>query len=152
MRVKMRQVLDTDQPINLRRLKPLDKIKAGLIIQWKQTNIYKRNKQQREEAVYLEQLRKDEDVKNYILALLYRELISNVTLQQKDKECESVVISISQHYEDSLYRLFPNLFGRSGEMNKDFLSYEITRVEEHADIRKAFKEMPYLFRCSKKHL
>ena len=152
MRVKVRSILDVDKPINLRRLSPKDKIVAGIMTQIKSTNIYKRNRQRKLEAVYLEQLKQDEDLKNYLLALIYRELIQNNTLSTKDKVCESIIIEVSQRYQDSLERLFPNLFGKQGEPNKDFLSYDITKIEENTDIRRAFKEMPIRLKCSKKHL
>lgn len=152
MRVKVRSVLDTDKPINLRRLSAKDKIIAGIITQWKSTNIYKNNKQRKKEAEYLNQLKRDEDLKNFLLAIMYRELIQNKTLGKKDKVCESIVIEVNHQYESSLHRLFPNLFNKGDEPNKDFLSYEVTRVEENSDIRRAFKDMPIRLLCSKRHL
>ena len=152
MRVKVRNVLDTNKPINLRRLSAKDKIVAGIITQWKSTNIYKNNSQRKKETEYVQQLKRDEDLKNFLLAIMYRELIQNKTLSQKDKLCESIIIEVSQQYEDSLQRLFPNLFNKNGEPNKDFLSYEVTRVEENSDIRRALKDMPIRLQCSKKHL
>lgn len=152
MRVKVRRVLDTSKPINLRQLPPLDKIKAGIISQWQTTTFYKRNKQRQEEAEYMQMMQRDENLKSYLLAFLYRELGQNSTLSQMDKQCESVIITVNQQYEDSLKRLLPALFGLPGEANKDFISYDIVRVPENADIRRAFKEMPILLKCSKKHL
>jgi hypothetical protein len=152
MRILVRKELNMDKPINLRLLSPSEKIKAGFVTQIQQTNMYKRNKQRNDEMKYIELMQKDENLKTYLLAILYRELNQNTSLASKNKICESVIISVAQKYEDSLKRLFPNLFGETGETNKDFLSYEIERVEENNDIRKAFKEMPYLLRCSKKSI
>lgn len=152
MRAKIRRVLDTSKPINLRLLSPIDKIKAGFITQWQTTDFYKRNKLKKEDAEYQALVQKDDNLKNFILALLYKELSQNHLLSEKGKICDSMIISIDQRYEDSLQRLFPDIFLGSGEPNKDFLSYEISKVPENADIRKAFKEMPILLKCAKKHL
>lgn len=152
MRVKIRRELDTDKPINLKKLSPIDKIKAGIITQWKTTDFYRRNRQRKEEAFYVEKMRKDENVKSYLLALIYKELSRNSTLADKNKVCESIIIEVNQQNEDSLKRLFPNLFDGTGEPHKDFLPFEITRVAENADIRRAFSNMPILLRCSKKQL
>ena len=37
MRVKVRRILDVDKPVNLRKLAPNEKIKAGFLVQWHQT-------------------------------------------------------------------------------------------------------------------
>lgn len=152
MRVHVRSVLDTDKNINLRRLSAKDKILAGIITQWKNTTVYKNNSQRKKEAEYLKQLKQDEDLKNILLAIMYRELVQNKTLDSKGKICESIIIEVNHQYEASLGRLFPNLFGNPGETNKDFLSYDVLRVEENADLRVAFKDMPIRLLCSKKHL
>lgn len=152
MRVKIREKLDTTQPVNLRALKPADKVKAGFIVQWQSTNFYRKHKLRKDEAAYIEQLRKDENLKEILLARLYGELNRNSTLQKKDRVCESMILTINQQYEDSLRRLLPEVFGLEGQNHKDFLPFSIQRVSENADIRRAFSEMPILLNCSKKHL
>ena len=41
IRVKVRSVVDTDKQVNLKELKPADKIIAGFVSQWHQTKFYK---------------------------------------------------------------------------------------------------------------
>ena len=55
MRVKIREKLDTTQPVNLRALKPADKVKAGFIVQWQSTKFYRKHKLRKDEAAYIEQ-------------------------------------------------------------------------------------------------
>lgn len=152
MRVKIREKLDTTQAVNLRALKPIDKVKAGFIVQWQSTNFYRKHKLRKDEAAYIEQLRKDENLKEILLARLYGELNRNSALRKKDRICESMILTVNQHYEDSLRRLLPEVFGLEGQNHKDFLPFSIQRVNENADIRRAFTEMPILLNCSKKHL
>lgn len=152
MRVKIRSTIDVDAPINLRRLEPIDKIKAGVLTQWKNTNMYKKYKKRQTEAAFLQQIQRDENVKSYLLSIIYSELNKNETLKSHNVSCESIVIEIKQEYEESLARLFPTLFNKSGDNHKDFLSFDIERIPENADLRRAFKDMPILLRCSKKKL
>ena len=53
MRVKIREKLDTTQPVNLRALKPADKVKAGFIVQWQSTNFYRKHKLRKDNAAYI---------------------------------------------------------------------------------------------------
>lgn len=152
MRVKVRKILDVSAPVNLRDLSPLDKIKAGIIIQWMHTNFYKNYKKHKNEELYGEQVKKDEILKTLLLGKLYNELDNNTTLREKNKVCDSIIISVEHGYKESLIRLFPNLFGESGANSKDFISYDVERVQENSDIRKAFPDMNILLRFSKKTL
>lgn len=152
MRVKMRRVLDVESPVNLRELAPLDKIKAGIVTQWMHTNFYKNYRKRKDEERYSEQVKKDEIVKSLLLSRLYNELGNNNTLKEKDKVCDSIIISIDHDYVESLERLFPALFDKPGSFSKDFLSYDVVRIKENADIRRAFPDMKVLLKFSKKTL
>lgn len=152
MRVKIRECLDTDQPINLKTLKPVDKLVAGFSSKWKETRWYQRNKYNKAEELILEQNKKDEKVKNYLLAYLYKELNNNTTLEQKSKKCVKVVLVVKSEFEDSLKRLLPSVFNLAGTDNKDFLPFTIKRVKEEEDLRRAFKNMPILLEATKKYL
>lgn len=149
MRVKVRRILDVDKSVNLRKLAPNEKIKAGFLVQWHQTKTYQRFKQRADEELYRKQVKADEALKSLLLANLYGELSKNSTMSEKGKECDEIVLTVNYKFIDSLHRLFPNLFGEDGEVNKDFLAFNIELVDECEDIRRAFPDMPVLLRCSK---
>lgn len=152
MRVKIRSSLDLDKPVNLKQLSPKEKVLAGFLTQWRQTKFYKNSKRKADEMKYVEQTKKDETLKNYILAHLYNELSNNNTLKKNNKECSKVFLYVEQKYEDSLKRILPNLYDERGIPNKDFLSFNITRVEENHDLRKAFPNMKILLQAERKTL
>lgn len=152
MRVRVRSTIDLDKPINLKRLGPVDKIYAGIISQWRSHKFYKSSKRKKEEAAYVEQTKRDETVKSYILAYLYGELSQNNTLKTLGRTTQSIVIEVNQKYEDSLKRLLPNLYDPTKEPGKDFVAFDVERVEENSDIRRAFPDMPILLRATKKVL
>jgi len=152
MRVKVREKLDLDKPINLKRLGPKDKVVAGILSQIRHTSLYKSLKRKKEEEAYVEQTKNDEMLKNYILAYLYSELSQNKTLSQYGKECSEVILSLNHKYEDSLKRILPNLYNPESEPSKDFIAFDILRVEENPDLRLAFADMPILLKAQKKVL
>ena len=152
MRVRVRSTIDLDKPINLKRLAPVDKVKAGIITQIRETKLYKSSKRREEEQAYIEQVKKDETVKSYILAYLYGELSQNNSLKDTGQTAHTIILEISQVYEDNLKRLLPNLYDSSKSPGKDFLAFDIKRVEENADLRKAFPGMPILLSATKKVL
>ena len=141
MRVKIRDELDFRQKINVRKLSPLMKIYAGLVTQWHETSIYKRklNKSLENEAV--QQMQRDDRLKEVLLAQIFRELNANTQLESEGKVCQSIVVSVEAKYKKSLDRVL---------RHRDFLPYRIRYVEENEDLRKAFKDMPYLLKVEKR--
>lgn len=140
MRAFLGYSLDFDQPINLRRLTPAMKIYAGVVTKIHESKMYQVQKHKRMEALHAEQVKKDEMLKSYLLAMLYRELTENRTLGGVQQVCAEVVISVKSEYRKSLKAVLGNA---------DFAGYNITEIEENRDIRKAFSEMPILLRVSK---
>ena len=141
MRIKIRSILDNDKPVSLINLKPIQKIEAGLIAMWHNTEMYKVELNKKVEESNINQIQQDEKLKNVILAMIYRELIQNKTLSSENTSCESIIISVDARHSQSLKRVLKH---------KDFLAYNVSIVDEDADIRKAFKSMPILLKVSKK--
>lgn len=141
MRVKIRNELDVTAPVNLRKLKPLTKIQAGFITMWHNTEWYRTGLNKKIEEENLRRMQQDEMLKDLILSQIYRELIKDTTMKEHGKVCQSVILSIDAKYRFSLKRILTH---------KDFLPYNIEMVPENADLRKAFKDMPYLIKVSKK--
>lgn len=141
MKTFIRYELSTDHAINLRRLSPAMKIYAGVITKVHETKFYKSYLQKHLEKEHMEQMKRDEKLKDFLLALLYRELTANNTLSKKGLTCSSIIVSIDSEYQESLDRVLKH---------KDFILYDISRVEEEGDIRAAFSNMPILLSVSKK--
>lgn len=152
MRVLVRNELNLSKPVNLKKLTPYEKVKAGIISQIMQNSFYINYKRQKDEESYMQTLKEDEMIKSLILAELYAELNQNRTLAERGMKAEEIIITVDAKHEESLKRLFPNLFGQQGKPHKDFISFNIDRVPENSDIRQAFKNMPILLRASAKRI
>lgn len=143
MRYLVRHELDFDAPINLRRLRPIMKIYAGIVTKWRDTEYYKSNLNKRMEAAYAERVKRDEMLKEALLVLIYRELDNNASLAKKGEKCCEVVVCVQSRFIHSLDRIL---------QHKDFLPYVIKKVPEEPDARLAFPEMPILLRVRKRNL
>lgn len=141
MRVKLRDELDFSKKINLRRLSPMMKIYAGVVSMYRDSEAYKRGLQKKVDAAKVMQMQKDDQLKQVILATAIREFGKNSQMFSEGKVCESIIISLSKEYKPSFDRITGHY---------DFLPYNLEIIPENEDIRKAFSDMPYLVRISKK--
>ena len=141
MKIKIRDELNVDKPINLRRLTPRIKLYAGFMVKIHESRWYQTGRYKKEEQDYAKQVQQDERLKNALLAVLYRELVDNKTLSDKKDTCKEITVSIDSKYQKSLDRILKQ---------KDFIMYDIKRVEEQPDIRKAFPDMAIILQVSKK--
>lgn len=141
MKIKIRDELNVDEPINLRRLTPRIKLYAGFMVKIHESRWYQTGRNKKEEQDYAKQVQQDERLKNALLAVLYRELVDNKTLYDKKDTCKEITVSIDSKYQKSLDRILKQ---------KDFIMYDIKRVEEQPDIRKAFPDMAIILQVSKK--
>ncbi len=143
MRVEIRQELDVDSPVNLRKLSPSMKLYAGFMAKLHNSKWYQTSMKRKEEAEHAARIREDESLKNALLATLYRELMTNKTLESKDDVCKEVVLSVDPRYTESLHRILAH---------KDFIIYDIAIVEENPDLRRAFPDMSIVLRAGKRTL
>lgn len=141
MKIKIRDELNVDKPINLRRLTPRIKLYAGFMVKIHESRWYQTGRHKKEEQDYAKLVQQDERLKNALLAVLYRELVDNKTLSDKKDTCKEITVSIDSKYQKSLDRILKQ---------KDFIMYDIKRVEEQPDIRKAFPDMAIILQVSKK--
>lgn len=141
MKIKIRDELNVDVPVNLRRLKPAMKLYAGLMVKIHESNWYQTNRHKREEQDHARQVKEDERLKDALLAVLYRELVTNKALGEKADVCNELIISVNARYKKSLDRILKQ---------KDFIIYDIEYVQENSDLRKAFPDMKILLRVSKR--
>ena len=109
----------------------------------------KRNKREKERK--LKRINREETVKMVLLTRMYQELTLDKTLKSKGKHTKSITISINAKYKDVIYDTYDaigNILEKSIFTHTEFSPYQIVRVKECDDIRKAYPDMPYLFKCS----
>ncbi len=142
MQYFVRKELDVSEPINLRKLSPSMKIYAGVLSSWHNTRYYKKKYAKRKEIEEQVRIQKDERLKDYLLAMIYKEL-DNQTISkrlQTGEECFEVIIQVNSVSIYSLNRVLKS---------KEFLPYKIERIQEEKDFRIAFPDMPVLIRVQK---
>lgn len=142
MQYFVRKELDISEPINLRKLSPSMKIYAGVLSSWHNTRYYKKKYAKRKEIEEQVRIQKDERLKDYLLAMIYKEL-DNQTISkrlQTGEECLEVIIQVNSVSIYSLNRVLKS---------KEFLPYKIERIPEEKDFRIAFPDMPVLIRVQK---
>lgn len=142
MQYFVRKELDVSEPINLRKLSPSMKIYAGVLSSWHNTRYYKKKYAKRKEIEEQVRIQKDERLKDYLLAMIYKEL-DNQTISkrlQTGEECLEVIIQVNSVSIYSLNRVLKS---------KEFLPYKIERIPEEKDFRMAFPDMPVLIRVQK---
>lgn len=141
MKVEIRKELNVDVPVNLRRLSPFMKLYAGFMVKVHESKWYQTNKHKKEEQAHALQVKQDERLKDALLAIMYRELVDNKTLRDRDDVCQEITIAVDSRHVKSLDRIINH---------KDFIIYDIQRISENPDLRKAFPTMQVLLRVSKK--
>ena len=142
MQYFVRKELDVSAPINLRKLSPSMKIYAGVLSSWHNTRYYKKKYAKRKEIEEQVRIQKDERLKDYLLAMIYKEL-DNQTISKRlqiGEECLEVIIQVNSVSIYSLNRVLKS---------KEFLPYKIERIQEEKDFRIAFPDMPVLIRVQK---
>lgn len=143
LRYLIRNELDVSKPVNLRRLTPAMKIYAGIASRWHDSDTYKRRVEKRLEETHAASVQKDERLKEALLVQIFKELDNNQSLGEKGEVCDSLILCVQSQYIYSLDRVL---------RHKDFLPYEIEKIDEDTDLRTAFKDMPILIRVKKKLL
>ena len=82
-------------------------------------------------------------VKEMMLSILYSELVNNTSMSKRKLQAKKIYIKIDSVFADCI---------DDALKHKDFISFNIVRVRENSDIRKAFPNMPLIYECSKKVL
>lgn len=142
MRALMRLELDVDKPINLRKLRPMQKIYAGFMSQVHSTKFYQKSLTKRRDAARVAQIKKEEELRKSLAAHIYKDLVLSGVAPDGTK-CTEIVVMVSSDCEEVLDRVL---------QSADFVSYDICRIEENVDLRRAFPKEPIAIRVSKKAL
>lgn len=149
MRVKMREVVNIDKPVDISKLSPLQKILVSIRYSWRNTNYY-RNRRERELSLkYRMKADREEALKNELLTYIYSELMENRFFKQRAekqresdrvrpvevRKCSSIVLAVDRSYEEDLRRVLKH---------KEFISFSITYLDCNPDMLKSFNKIPIL--------
>lgn len=153
MRAVIRKEVDVDQPLNLRRLSPLQKITVSLRKEWKSTSFYRNADLARECVAHQKKIAREEDAKRAILGKVYTELIRKADARKDVGTIDEVIVAVDASFSDILF----DRYNSDGELlykgilnHSDFAQYDIEVIQENHDIRLAFPHMQYLLRFRKK--
>ena len=154
MRIKVREIIDINQPINLRTLAPATKVLTAIRCAVANSNLSLMNRKKREQEAHQRRLEKEDRVKDVLLTKVYQALIKNSELKD-DELSQEVFITVNANYKDVLFDEFDeagNLLHKSILKQSDFSQYNVSFVEEEPDIRRAFPEMPYMLVFTRKEV
>ena len=153
MRAVIRKEVDVDQPLNLRRLSPLQKITVSLRKEWKSTSFYRNADLARERVAHQKKIAREEDAKRAILGKVYTELIRKADARKDVGTIDEVIVAVDASFSDILF----DRYNSDGELlykgilnHSDFAQYDIEVIQENHDIRLAFPHMQYRLRFRKK--
>ena len=153
MRAVIRKEVDVDQPLNLRRLSPLQKITVSLRKEWKSTSFYRNADLARERVAHQKKIAREDDAKRAILGKVYTELIRKADARKDVGTIDEVIVAVDASFSDILF----DRYNSDGELlykgilnHSDFAQYDIDVIQENHDIRLAFPHMQYLLRFRKK--
>ena len=153
MRAVIRKEVDVDQPLNLRRLSPLQKITVSLRKECKSTSFYRNADLARERVAHQKKIAREEDAKRAILGKVYTELIRKADARKDVGTIDEVIVAVDASFSDILF----DRYNSDGELlykgilnHSDFAQYDIDVIQENHDIRLAFPHMQYLLRFRKK--
>lgn len=153
MRAVIRKEVDVDQPLNLRRLSPLQKITVSLRKEWKSTSFYRNADLARERVAHQKKIAREEDAKRAILGKVYTEMVRKADARKDVGTIDEVIVAVDASFSDILF----DRYNSDGELlykgilnHSDFAQYDIEVIQENHDIRLAFPHMQYLLRFRKK--
>lgn len=141
MRVEVRKELSLENP-NLKEISAADKIALAIKSKLYESKFY-RNSVKKMDAEQRKRLQRINQLKESLLVRLYAELTEDATLKKKGLHTKYIRLVVRQSYADILDEVLTH---------KEFLTYEIERVPENADVRLAFPDMPIILNAERKTL
>lgn len=142
MRVKLREVVSLEEPVDISKLPPLEKIRVAFMIRMKETSYYKRKRERALEAEYREKIKREERLKEEVLNAIYRELVRNTTLKSKGGSvCTKIVLAINREFEEELISILKG---------KEFISFSLRVLDLNRDMLLSFSKLPILVEVTPK--
>ncbi|NBH96611.1 hypothetical protein D7Y41_02700 [Anaerotruncus sp. 1XD22-93] len=152
MRAVIGREVDINQPLNLRRLSPWQKVIVAIRKELSESSFFLNSKRERMQEAHKARIVREDKVKEMILTEIYQELVKGASGKGSDR-VQKIVIAVNPEFKDVIF----DSCNSEGEVvrqgifsHSDFSQYEIVAVKENADIRRAFSKMPYLFEVSRK--
>lgn len=155
MRVEIRKIIDTTKPINLKELSPIQKVVVAVKTAFNESKFISSSRIKREQSEHRARLQAEDQLKDVLLAKVYQALVANTLTKEQDVSVQKVYIKVDSKYKNYLFDEFDRegrLLNKSILKHLDFAQYNCAIVQENADLRRAFPEMPYLLEFSKKVL
>ena len=143
MRVRIREVIDTDSPIDLSKLSPLQRIWVSLVVWYRDSKAYERRKHRKLEQEFKKKTLEEESLKETVLYKVFSELVQNKTLGEKGLVCSKVIIGIDRSKEEVLREILKH---------KEFIDYPIKILPCNQDLLKCYKNIPILLEVGKRFI
>lgn len=140
---KIRDDIDYNQPINLKRLNPLKRITTAACAKFRETEYARKSRNKAMDAKYAAMEAKDNILKNALLATIYAELENNNSLKSINGVEEEIILEVQSEYIYSLNRIITS---------SEFLLYNLQIIEEEENFRRCFEDMPILLRVNKRRM
>lgn len=142
MQVEIRKVVDPSQ-VNLDDLSRKDKLILAIRSKYHQSRYYLNKQEKKREEALRKQVLLEDELKEQILSILYKELICNTTLSKTNQTTKKVYIKIKRRYKDILNNI---------RTHKDFLCYRISIVQEDPDVFRAINDLPIILAVERRIL
>ena len=145
MRVFLRDVVDISQNVDMQSLGYAERIITSIRYQFNQSKYFTRRRRKLEEQKTMIRLEREENLKTILLYHIYNDLVKNrnKAIRQHKQVAKTIVIEVEREFEDILDNVIKG---------KDFLSYNIYRIQENPDMLLAQPNLPIRLRISKKVL
>lgn len=145
MRVFLRNVVDISQNVDMQSLGYSERIITSIRYQINQSKYFARRRRKLEEQKTMIRLEREENLKTILLYHIYNDLVKNrnKAIREHKQVARTIIIEVEREFEDILDNVI---------RGKDFLSYNIDRIQENGDMLLAQPNLPMRLKVSKKVL
>lgn len=145
MKVFLRDVVDINQNVDMQSLGYMERIITSIRYQINQSKYFARKRRKLEEQETMIRLEREENLKTILLYYIYNNLVKNKNkaIRQHKQVAKTIVIEVEREFNDILDTVIKG---------KDFLSYNIKKIEENPDMLLAQPNLPMRLKISKKVL
>lgn len=141
MRVKIREVVDLDKPVDISRLSPMQRLSVALTTWYRSGELYKRKLNRKLEQEFREKVKREELVKDLLMSQIHLQLTQNEEMGKRGLVCSEATIVIDRKQEKAL---------REVVKHKEFISYNIKILDCHPDLLRSYAEIPLLVKVTTK--
>lgn len=136
MRIKVGRIVNTDKPVNLMDLSPLNRVIAAAVNAYQNTPMYKRHYAETEEKKEEQRRKIRETLSEALLTAITPEIDGNRTLEAKNDICQAVLLKVPARFEPYL---------RDVTESHDFDAYSVVIVPPSKTVCKFCKPPTLLY-------